>query len=496
MHGTDPYLIPVIAGIGEMTDRESVLEPRALINRAVRTALAGAPGLGTSIDSLDMIAMASFRYADVAALVAGDCGLNQRNAVESGVGGEKPIRLLGEAAERIVAGTDRAAIICGGEAMRTRAQAAKRGETLTWGPADPAARPSNPLDYVTLQAARHGLTQPTNVYPLYENATRHRWKQKLAESQAESAALWHHYSQAAARNDYAWLRQEFSPRDIDAETTDNRMIAFPYRKLMVANPMVNQAAAVLVTSLGRARDAGLADADLIFIASGARADEPKDFLTRDRFDHSAAQDEVLAATLAGNRLSAGDIDLWELYSCFPTVPKMARRTLGLARDFQPSVTGGLTFFGAPANNYMTHAITATVRALRRGEGDTALLYGQGEFVTKHAAILLSRNPPARPPQMQDVQSAADRRMGPLPQLLATYEGPAMIESYTLICDRAGAPAQAPVILRTPNGARAVALGDLSDRGFADWLTDPDADPVGAKGSVRVADDATLRFARI
>lgn len=495
MSDADPHLIPVIAGIGEIIDRESSLEPRTLIAGAVRGALAGAPSLAEAIDSLDVISIASFKYLDIAAIVAGDTGLSPRRAAESSVGGEKPIRLLGEAAERIATGEIRSAIICGGEAMRARAQAVKRGEALAWGPADPAARPSTPLDYVTQQAANHGLTQPTNVYPLYENATRHSWGQSLDEGQAESSALWHRYSEAAARNEFAWLGREFDAAEIGNDTADNRMIAFPYRKLMVANPMVNQAAAVLVTSLARARAAGLADADLIFIGSGARADEPKDFLTRDRFDRSSAQDEVLTSTLAANDMAAAGIDLWELYSCFPTVPKMARRTLALASDFDPSVTGGLTFFGAPANNYMTHAITAAVRALRNGESQTALLYGQGEFVTKHAAILLSRIASGRMPEMKDVQAAAEARMGPLPTLLATYEGPATIESYTVIFDRDGAPVQAPIVLRTPEGNRTVALGDLSDPGLADWLTGPNASPIGAKGSVSALDDATLRFQR-
>ena len=59
-------------------------------------------------------------------------------------------------------------------------------------------------------------------------------------------------------------------------------------------------------------------------------------------------------------------DAIELYSCFPCVPKMARRTLGLGPDVKPTVTGGLTFFGAPLNTYMTHAAVAMVRKLRAG----------------------------------------------------------------------------------------------------------------------------------
>ena len=94
-------------------------------------------------------------------------------------------------------------------------------------------------------------------------------------------------------------------------------------------------------------------------------------------------------------LAGGDgraFDAIELYSCFPCVPKMARRTLGLGADVQPTVTGGLTFFGAPLNTYMTHAACAMVRKLRDG-AKLGLLYGQGGFVTKHHALVLSRQAP-------------------------------------------------------------------------------------------------------
>ena len=94
-------------------------------------------------------------------------------------------------------------------------------------------------------------------------------------------------------------------------------------------------------------------------------------------------------------LAGGDgrtFDAIELYSCFPCVPKMARRTLGLGADVQPTVTGGLTFFGAPLNTYMTHAACAMVRRLRGG-ARLGLLYGQGGFVTKHHALVVSPQTP-------------------------------------------------------------------------------------------------------
>ena len=69
---------------------------------------------------------------------------------------------------------------------------------------------------------------------------------------------------------------------------------------------------------------GIAEDRLIHIWGGASAEEPRDYLVRDRFFESHAQNAVLKAAM---ELGGGDgraFDAIELYSCFPCVPKMAR----------------------------------------------------------------------------------------------------------------------------------------------------------------------------
>ena len=141
---------------------------------------------------------------------------------------------------------------------------------------------------------------------------------------------------------------------------------------------------------------------------------------------------------AAKELAGGDgraFDAIELYSCFPCVPKMARRTLGLGADVQPTVTGGLTFFGAPLNTYMTHAACAMVRKLRAG-ATLGLLYGQGGFVTKHHALVLSRTPPEEPlAQETSVQAEAERRRGGVPEFVTEASGKGKVESFTVLYGR-------------------------------------------------------------
>ncbi|VXD04166.1 Acetyl-CoA C-acetyltransferase [Pseudomonas sp. 9AZ] len=487
----DPQRIPVIVGIGECIDRDNLQEPRALLAEAARIAGAEAAGLLQQVDSIDVVAIMSCQYDKIGQLLASDLGISPAHAEESVAGGEKPVRLLGEVAERIAAGTSKVALICGAEAMRTRARAAQNGPPLDWGPVDPTAKPLTALDFVTPHAARYGLVQPTHVYPLYENATRHTWGQSFSQAQQESARIWSQNADAASGNASAWLGKPHSAEQIIEDSDSNRMIAYPYRKLMVANPMVNQAGAILVTSLARAQAAGIPPSKIIYIWSGARANEASDFLIRDRFDHSTAQDAVLQSTLAQAELQPSDIDLVEFYSCFPTVPKMARRTLGFPLEKRLSLAGGLTFFGGPANNYMTHALAAAVRELREHKGHNALIYGQGEFVTKHAAIVLANTPPLKSPQMLDVQADANAAAGPQSRLLESYQGAATIESFTIIYDRNGTPSQAPVVARTPNGERVICLVPGDDQAVINLLLSQD--PIGRDGYITHEEQGLLRF---
>src|SRR3546814_1966644 len=64
---------------------------------------------------------------------------------------------------------------------------------------------------------------------------------------------------------------------------------------------------------------------------------------------------AIARTLALNAMTVEDFGHVELYSCFPCVPKMARRILGWPWDRPATVFGGLTFGGCPIANYMSHA---------------------------------------------------------------------------------------------------------------------------------------------
>src|SRR5260370_12691211 len=110
---------------------------------------------------------------------------------------------------------------------------------------------------------------------------------------AQSGALRSTYSDVASHNPNAWLKRRFAPEEITTPTPDNRLIAWPYTKLMVANPTVNMGGAILMTSLARARAAGIAGDRLVHVRGGASAEEPRDYLARDQFFESHSQNAVL-----------------------------------------------------------------------------------------------------------------------------------------------------------------------------------------------------------
>ena len=105
-------------------------------------------------------------------------------------------------------------------------------------------------------AVKLGVFRPITVYPLYETATSAHWGQTPREAMAESGALWSTYSKVASENPNAWLKRRVPSDEITTPTPDNRLIAWPYNKLMVANPTVNMGGAVLMTSLAKAKRGG------------------------------------------------------------------------------------------------------------------------------------------------------------------------------------------------------------------------------------------------
>ncbi|WP_133364720.1 acetyl-CoA acetyltransferase [Qipengyuania sediminis] len=516
----DAERAPVVVGVGQVNDRPADpaegLDPIALMAQALRRAESNAGGGWlAACDSLAVVSQIGWPHLNpVAERLARKLGITPSRLEETAKpNGDSPIRLLNEAANRIGAGESTICAIVGGEALRTatalRAQghdvvrkdaaegrqetsASLRDPDMAAAPRHDALRDAAHRNR-TSYAARHGLVVPVDVYPLYENAGRASRGETLAQAQAESGALWAGMSRVAAECEHAWLRRAVTAEEVVTPSERNRPIAYPYTKLQVANASVNQGAGFLVTSLAEARRRGVAEARLVYVGHGAAASEDEDFLRRDSYAASASLTVSIERCLEMNRVTSADLGLVELYSCFPCIPKLARRVLDWPLEKPITVFGGLTFGGGPIGNYMSHAVACMVERLRAG-GGKGLLFANGGYATHNHTILLSAAPLGHAfPQEFDCQAEADARRGPIPPLDEDYTGPARIETWTLHFGRDGSPRLGTIVALTPAGARTLAAVTAADETHK-RLLEPGREPVGAQGAIHLGAAGTRCWA--
>jgi acetyl-CoA C-acetyltransferase len=134
-----------------------------------------------------------------------------------------------------------------------------------------------------------------------------------------------------------------------------------------------------------------------------------------------------------------------------------------------------------------------VRKLRGG-ARLGLLYGQGGFVTKHHALVLSPHAPqAALAQDTSVQAEADRHRGAVPEFVTEADGDGTVESFTVIYDRGGDVEHGVVMLRTSGNERALARVPADDYATLAHLLDMDRTPVGSRGNIVAAGDGVLEW---
>lgn len=491
------HRIPVIVGVGQINDRladdAAALDTLELMKVALDLADRDAGGgFLRQVESLGIVEQMSWPTArwpgphKITPYLLDALGIAPAHVeLTDEPSGDSPVRLLNEAANRIGAGEIALAALVGGEALRTAPRRAAPKRDLIREVTEQRAGPFR---------KKYGLLTATDVYPLYENACRAAWGQSLAEAQAETAAIWSGLSAAAADNPGAWIRRHHEPEELLEPSSDNRPISFPYSKLMIANNSVNQGAALIVASLAKAREMGVPDERLVYLGPGAAAHEPEDFLARDRYDGSSGMSVSIRRTLALNGLSAGELDLVELYSCFPCVPKMARRVLPWPLDKRHSVYGGLTFGGGPIGNCMMHAAVTMTEKLRQA-GRHGLIFANGGYATHNHSIVLTRVPvPAGTfPRSYDYQHEADAQRGPVPALIEGYTGPGVVETYMAPYGRDGKPMFATIVGRAPGGGRFVCRVPKDDATTLQFLTSGESEPVGRSGIAHPGADGYVEW---
>jgi acetyl-CoA C-acetyltransferase len=233
---------------------------------------------------------------------------------------------------------------------------------------------------------------------------------------------------------------------------------------MNSNNDVDMAAALIICSVEKAQALGVPSDRWVFIHAGSDCHEHQYISNRWAFH------ETPAVALGGRRalelagLTIDDIDIVDLYSCFPAAVQLGAQSLGLSLDRQLTRTGGLSFAGGPWNNYVMHAIATTMTDVREHPGSNGLVWANGGYTTKHAFGVYSTTPPAhgfRHAHPQDEIDAMPRRELAEPTDAA---GPATIEAYTVMHSRDGDPERALAACLLADGRRAWGTND--DAGIA------------------------------
>ena len=486
---TDAGELPIIVGVGQVVNRsegpEDAREPLDLMTEVARAAAddAQVKGLLERADSVQVVNTVSWAYRDAPGQLAEAIGAQPREKVYTAVGGNAPQWLVSRTADAIVRGDVRLAVIGGGDAMRSRARWRETAQQRwrRWAP--PQQMLGDTRAGVNEIEVKHGAHIPARIYPLFETAIRAQRGRSIAEHQRHLGELCARLSQVAADNPHAWFPQARTVEEIITVTPENRMICFPYPKFMNAIMEVDQAAAVIMTSVTAAQELGIPRDRWVYLWGCADAVDIWYFTERPNLHSSPALAlaERRALEMAG--LTVDGIDWFDLYSCFPCAVELACDALGIAEDDpRPlTVTGGLPYFGGPGNNYSMHAIGCMVERLRREPQRKGLVSALGWYVTKHSVGIYSGAPPEHAWRRCDSpEDQTELDSAPHPNLVEA-EGRGTVEGYSVGFDRSGEPEAAIVVGRLEEGSRFIA-NTAPDRDLLRWMTEEEM--VGREATLR------------
>lgn len=496
---------PVLIGAGQFTYRGDPLaspSPTELLKIAADRAATDAGLEAGALAGLDGLAVVGFtldapgsrapipRPANPPEALGRRLGAAPRWSVYSHMGGNTPQMLVNMIAERIARGENELVLAVGAEFLGSAMKRARAGSDFAgWGEASDSApeRIGDPRPGSTPYEAAHGLNRPINAYPLFENAVRARDGRSVSEHQARLGKLFSPFTDVAAKNPEAWFPVARSPEELVAVDDRNRMIGFPYPKYLNAIMEVDQSAGVLIASVRKARELGVPEDRWVYLHGCADAADLWHVMDRQDYHSSPAMRLTGKKALEMAGVGLSDIEVIDLYSCFPVAVEIGAEELGLSLDDPRglTVTGGLPYAGGPGNNYVMHSIAVMMQRLRDRPGAYGLVTGNGWYLTKQSTGVYSTKPVEGRWEREDpyvIQRQIDAL--PHPTVIERPSGAATIETYTVVHAREGYH-MGIVIGRDAEGRR-FAANTPNDPALLAAMEA--SEQVGRTGQVRRADD--------
>jgi len=449
---------PVLVGVGTASDDAEAVELMASATRAA-LADAGGDGLAGAVDRI-AVPQGSWSYPDPARLVGQRIGAPDATSilVELGIPQQS---LVNDALAAILSGGSEVAVVVGGEAKRWVRDRERAGEPATE-TAQPGVTPDvlreRPGPLLEPVEVAHRLWDPVQQYAMIDNALRATEGRTVAEHRAEVARLWGRMNEVASTNPEAAFPERMDADRIAAATPENRPLAFPYNKWHSTQWTVNQAAALVFCSAAAARRLAVARDRWVFPLVGLESSHAVSVLCRQRI-HAWPAMEVLggsAAARLGRRID--EVEVVELYSCFPAAVRVQQRSLGLPLDGTPTVTGGMAFAGGPFNNAVLQSVAAVVPRLRATPEALGAVTTVSGLLTKPGLGVWSARPDGRPPLLSDLAYEAASATGVVEAVedLEGYDGPGTVATYTVTYAEDD-PVRVVAVCDTDDGRRCVSI---------------------------------------
>ena len=502
----DDSRTPILVGSGQITQREP--DPKAALNAmdltaaAARKAAENAHAGAALLKALDTIVVlrsfsdTSWRFKspfggpkNPPKSIADRIGNSgAKRLIYTHPGGNMPQWSTNRLFEMVTRGEVDAAMICGGEALATQKAAERAKLALDWN--DDAGGHYEDWGVATRgwndMEDRHRMAGAIYAYPMFENAIRRHLGRSIPEHLRAVGKLFSHFATVAKNNPLADRRQGFTPEQIATVSADNPYIGFPYTKLMNSNAFIDQAAAIILTSVAKARELGIPENRWVYLHGCADAYDHWCISDRHNFHSSPAMRTVGRETLEMAGIGLDKIDKFDLYSCFPSAVQIACKEMAIAEDDRRglTVTGGLPYFGGPGNNYVTHSIAQMMDEVRAKPGSFGMVTANGNYVTKQSAGIYSTTPTTKPFAPKDpatYQAAINADKGPT--VAEAADGRGTIETYTVMHDRKG-PSYAILFGRLGDGRRFIA-NTPDDQSLLQEMVDRDM--IGAAGRVTSKD---------
>ncbi|MGP0031901.1 MAG: acetyl-CoA synthetase [Acidimicrobiales bacterium] len=488
---------PCIIGVGHRTWHpadapEGAPEPLDMWEDVARAAAAdaGAPGALERLESIDVVYAQSWQYDDPPGRLAERLGSSPSRHAYSGIGGSVPQVLASERAAAIAAGDLGLGLIVGAEALATVRRLKMAGERPQWSHR-PAGRRPFPMEMTFLPSEiSHGVFEAFLTFALFDNARRAHLGRAPDAHVAQLGRLLAPLTEVAAGNPDAWFPVARSAAEIVTATADNRMVAYPYTKLMTAIMDVDMAAALLVAGTAEADALGVPEDKRVYLRGSGYALDPDHVAAHRDLWRSPAMSRASGSALRAAGIGIDDVAHFDLYSCFASSVSFALDALGRAEDDGRGVTqtGGLPYHGGPGSNYMTHALAAMAETLRSDPGSYGLVSGVGMHMTKHAYGVWSSDPGAAGPAAVHRDPEPGPPATELVDVVDAPEGPATVATYSVRHGRDGAPASALLVCDLPGGARCYATLE----GGTDALTEAETvELIGRAVSLTPADGINL-----